>query len=94
MIVVDNSEWPLSASPLWGGMLGGHEVTVSAPCFASTALIKCRFGDVITDVIRNDYNMMKAVCKQPILEKVGWIKLSLSVDGGLIFKYHTDYKVG
>ena len=94
IIILDNQQWPLQAHPQWGGMFGGHEVTLSGPCFFNTALMKCRFHDVVTDVAPIRHNMMKSVCKQPILNSVGPITLSVSVDGGLSFKYHVTYNVG
>ncbi len=88
-----NYQWDLQVTPGYGGMFGGKEVNVSAPCFINGDAIKCRFGEVITDGWIKE-NIMRATCHIPAQPVVGHIPLSLSIDGGVNFPFTTDYIIG
>lgn len=84
--------WPLEISPRHGNMFGGHEVHMSGTCFTQPSLVRCRFGDVITEA-RYDGNLMQVRCVSPMQDKVGTVKVAVSETSG-VFSREADYVIG
>ena len=87
------SSWPLAVNPVAGGMLGGYDVNISAPCF-STNLIQCKFGDDVSEGVFDPDNIMKARCPAPRMASVGKVKVSVSTDGGKSYPFTNQFNVG